>query len=475
MPEHKVKRYATQSDYSGKIPVSVVWEITLACNLNCQHCGSRAGKVRPRELSVSECFDIIGQLKRLGTRDIGIIGGEAFLKKGWLDIIEKITQEGMDCAIQTGAYNFDEEKIILAKKAGIKNIGVSIDGLEDAHDSIRGKKGSFRHAVTCLQNLKKHNIPASVNTVITNRNKEQLEELMEILISCGAKNWQLQFAVAMGNAVNNDDLLVQPYNIKGIIDKVAGFYIRALANNLLIQPGNNFGYFGPHEYMWRAGNFGHFEGCSAGHTAIGLEADGTIKGCPSLPTKDYAGGNVRDLSIKQIWENSEKMSFTRHRNESELWGFCKTCYYASTCMAGCTWTGHVLFGRRGNNPYCYHRVSTLEKAGKRERIRKTADGEGKPFDYGMFELITETLDGEFLEVQQFIETETQPAKQDTPREVKQLELCNNCKHFVHQGTQTCPFCNEDIALSKMEYNENFKTASELTNQLSELLGEKHLF
>ena len=40
-------------------PIYCVWEITLACDLACRHCGSRAGHARPNELSTSECIDLV--------------------------------------------------------------------------------------------------------------------------------------------------------------------------------------------------------------------------------------------------------------------------------------------------------------------------------------------------------------------------------------------------------------------------------
>ena len=62
-------RYETDDDYAHSKPVHVVWEITLACNLKCGHCGSRAGKKRPNELTTAECVDVIRQRARLGTRE----------------------------------------------------------------------------------------------------------------------------------------------------------------------------------------------------------------------------------------------------------------------------------------------------------------------------------------------------------------------------------------------------------------------
>ena len=75
----------------------------------------------------------------------------------------------------------------------------------------------------------------------------------------------------------------------------------------------------------------------------------------------------------------------------DLWGFCKSCYYADICRGGCTWTADSLFGRPGNNPYCHYRVLQLEKQGLRERVVKKREAAKKPFAIGEFELIVEQL------------------------------------------------------------------------------------
>src|ERR1044072_6127886 len=124
-----------------------------------------------------------------------------------------------------------------------------------------------------------------------------------------------------------------------------------------------------------------------------MEAEDQIKGCPSLPTSPYAGGNIRDRNLKQIWWNTDELRLNRERTSTELWGFCGSCYYADVCKAGCTWTTHVLFGRAGNNPYCHHRALELSKQGLRERIAQVEKAPGTPFDHGRFELILENADG----------------------------------------------------------------------------------
>src|SRR5262249_52341561 len=158
---------------------------------------------------------------------------------------------------------------------------------------------------------------------------------------------------------------------------------------------NNIGYFGPHEHLLRGlGNEAvHWTGCAAGQNVLGIEADGTIKGCPSLRTGGYAGGNVRDLALADIWNGAEEIDFGRLPWVDDLWGFCRTCYYADVCRGGCTWTADSLFGRPGNNPYCHHRVIELEKQGLRERIVKTREAPDRPFAIGEFDLVLEPLPG----------------------------------------------------------------------------------
>jgi radical SAM protein with 4Fe4S-binding SPASM domain len=286
-----------------------------------------------------------------------------------------------------------EERVRAAASAGLQGASVSIDGLEETHDRIRGVKGSWRAAFDALRRLRDHGITIGSNSQINRLSMREFPQMMENLISAGGKYWQLQLTVAMGNAVDNDLMLLQPYDLLEIMPMLAGLYASGAERGLTIAPGNNIGYFGPYERLWRGGpsGRGHWIGCNAGQNTIGIEADGAIKGCPSLPTKSYTGGNIRDLTLEQIWNEAPELSFTRDRTVNDLWGFCRTCYYADVCRGGCSWTTHSLFGKPGNNPFCHHRVLELAKQGKRERIKKVRDAPGEPFDVGLFELIEEPL------------------------------------------------------------------------------------
>lgn len=369
-------------------PRYAVWEITLACDLKCVHCGSRAGRRRPDELSTEECLEIVEQLWRLGCKEVTLIGGEAYLRKDWTTIIHAIAEHGMKATVQTGGRNLTEERIRAAAEAGLDTLGFSIDGLEPLHDELRGVAGSYQRVMTGMRTAKAYGIGVTVNTQIGPRTIPDLRPMMNELIAAGAGSWRLGITVAMGRAADNAALLLQPHQILDLMPLVASLVDEGRARGLLVGGDNSLGYFGPYEAKIRSANGqNHWVGCNAGQHTLGIEADGTIKACPSLPTTAYSGGNIRDLSLNDIWVHAEELNFNRKRTRDDLWGHCKNCYYADVCKAGCTWTTHTLLGRPGNNPYCHHRALYLKELGLKEIIVKVEDAPGVPFDHGRFEIV----------------------------------------------------------------------------------------
>jgi len=65
----------------GLTPRACVWELTLACNLRCKHCGSFAGSRRDDEMSLEENLRVADQLAALGCRRVTLSGGEPTLNR----------------------------------------------------------------------------------------------------------------------------------------------------------------------------------------------------------------------------------------------------------------------------------------------------------------------------------------------------------------------------------------------------------
>ena len=380
-------------------PVYVVWELTMKCDQPCQHCGSRAGAARPSELDTDEAYAVAESLARLGTREVTIIGGEAYLRPDVYDIVRKLAGLGMRVTMQTGGRAFTAERAAAFKEAGLDGLGVSIDGPPSIHDRLRGNLGSHAGAIQALENARAVGLVLAATTQVNRLNWERLPEVARDMRKRGVQTWQVQLTGPMGRAADHPEWILEPWRVVDVIESLAAIQREAIeeyragkSTFFNVMPNNNIGYFGPYEQLIRSrpGSLeAHFQGCIAGVFGMGIESDGTVKGCPTLPTQAYAGGNVRTMKLEDLWETSKEIRFARDRTTDELWGFCKTCYYADVCRAGCSWTVHTTLGRRGNNPFCYHRVTELKKRGVREKLVHTARAPNRPYDHGLFELVEE--------------------------------------------------------------------------------------
>jgi len=343
---------------------------------------------------MDEAFVVVDHLRQLGTREVVLIGGEAYLHDGFLTITRALRDAGICPTVTTGGRGIDAHLARAMKDAGVHRVSVSIDGLAHSHDIIRRCKSSFDSTTRALEHLRDAGIPIAANTHVNRINRDDLEPLYEHLKAAGIMAWQVQITAALGRAADRPAMLLQPYDLLDVVPRIAALKKRAYRDGILLMPGNNLGFFGPEEALLRSleeGGRDHFVGCQAGQRVMGIESDGTVKGCPSLQTYAYTGGNIREKPLTQLWNESSVLGFTRTRTVDDLWGFCRTCPFADPCMGGCSFTAHALFGRPGNNPYCHFRARTLAAQNKRERLVPTSAAEGKPFDDGRFELVEEPL------------------------------------------------------------------------------------
>ncbi len=373
-------------------PIYAVWELTLACDLACRHCGSRAGVARDDELTTSEARDLVRQMAALGVREVALIGGEVYLHPGWTEVVAEIRRCGMQSTMVTGGRGMTPEVAAEARRAGVQSIAVSIDGLEETHDRLRALDGSHAAALTALRNCRAAGLPVALNTQVNRLNLGELEAVADVLFEVGAHGWQVQLTVPAGRAADEPAVILQPYDLLELFPRLAALKERCDRGRIKMMAGNNVGYYGPYEHLLRSYcHDRHGDSCSAGRSGLGIEANGDIKGCPSLPTAKWVGGNVRANTLERIWERSQPLRHMRDRTRDELWGYCAECYYGDDCKGGCTWMATSLFDRPGNNPYCHHRALEMQARGKRERVVRVEEAPGLSFDCARWDLVVEDL------------------------------------------------------------------------------------
>lgn len=326
---------------------SCVWELTLACCFSCKYCGSRAGKAKDNELSTDECLDIAYQLAGLGCRRVSLIGGEVFMRSDWGEIATALTSKGIKVAIITNGYLFDDNTIRLIKSVGIESIAVSLDSIEDVHDMYR-QRGSFRRASVAIDQLSAAKVPVSVISTLNCEGAKRLPKLYKFLKEKDIFAWQIQACSPMGNAIGNVDYRFDHTSV-----------ISFVANHMREAPfamgiADNIGYYTEDEGYLRGNLSGYafYRGCRAGLSSIGIDSIGNVRGCESLYDVKFIEGNLRERSLREIWNDPDAFRYNRAFEEKMLAGNCSKCKYGAFCRGGCRSYNYFTHGKLYETVFC---------------------------------------------------------------------------------------------------------------------------
>ena len=330
-------------------PQTVVWEVTFACNMRCLHCGTSAGKARPDELTTAESLAMIDELAALGCEVVNMSGGEPLLRKDWRQLAERIKQNNMILHIISNGYLIDEATVADFKRLKFDNIGVSFDGVTKTHDYIRRTPGSHDRAYKAMSLLAKEKMRFCAVSQISNLNLGEIDDIRKELIDVGCKAWRIQMTTATGRMPK--DLTLTLDNYPRLIDKLLDY---AKDEGVIrVDVGENIGYYGCKGTELVGGE--PYLGCYAGTRVLGIESDGKLKGCLSMP-EEFVEGNLRDSSLTAIWNDPDKFAYNRKFTKETAHGECHDCRFLPLCRGGCTTTSVGASGQRADNPYCIYRL-----------------------------------------------------------------------------------------------------------------------
>ena len=331
-------------------PKEIVWEYTLKCNSKCLHCGSDALSSRDNELSSDEVLNLVDQIAEIGFKRIVLAGGEPTLRKDWQDTAFKIKDKGIDFGIISNALAWKSEIIDNLATLDPYAVGLSVDGERELHDYIRGVPGSHEKVFSSVKQLKAKGVTVCAVTAVNKKNLLELPQIRNRLIIYGIDAWQLQTASPMGRMADNMDLVLNADDYY----QFAKFIVetREKVPHMNIAAGDCVGYFGSLEKGLRDQEW---QGCMAGIQGMGIDSDGTVRGCLSIRSDKAKEGNVRDSSLKEIWEGSRKFKYNREFNVNNLKGDCTDCDYGIKCKGGCQSQSTAFFDEFHNAPYCIER------------------------------------------------------------------------------------------------------------------------
>jgi radical SAM protein with 4Fe4S-binding SPASM domain len=344
----------------GFSPRACVWELTLACNLRCKHCGSFAGSRRDDEMSLEENLNVADQLAALGCRRVTLSGGEPTLNPDWDRIGKRLADHCIKVNLISNGWHWTAAHVERAKAAGLVGAAFSLDGFQREHDEFR-QPGSFDRVVAAIDACVAGGLPVAVNTTVNKLNQRILRPLRDFMAERGVFSMQVQLATASGNMGLHRDLVVDPADLVWLVPELAAI-CRLNTRKFFAVAADDIGYYGKPEPGLRddGGELPFWIGCRAGCQVVGIESNGNVKGCLSLPSSmhgetRFVEGNLRDKPLSEIWKSEGAFAYNRKWNESKLTGFCRVCRYHDFCRGGCTWTVHCHAGQGGEgNPFCFY-------------------------------------------------------------------------------------------------------------------------
>jgi MoaA/NifB/PqqE/SkfB family radical SAM enzyme len=295
-------------------PTDTVIAITYRCDAKCQMCN--IWQLNPQEdLSIDDYAKLPSSL-----RDINISGGEPFLRKDMVDIIKVLHQKCDGPRIVISTNGFRTERIIadmerLRKIIPNIGIGVSLDGIGETHDKIRGIEGSFDKAVATLRQLRERefgNVRLSFTAMA--ENTHEMGPVYDLANSLG-----FQFTMAV--AQNSDIYFSTQENTaveQGVLTDALGYVIK---KELLSYHPKRWmrAYYESGSLIFNQEKRRILE-CRAAIEFFYLSPDGFVYPCLSIPS---VMGDLKGNSFEAVWD-SESANRVREevRGCEECWMIC---------------------------------------------------------------------------------------------------------------------------------------------------------
>ncbi|MDR2346848.1 MAG: TIGR04053 family radical SAM/SPASM domain-containing protein [Planctomycetaceae bacterium] len=197
-------------------PLMFYYEITQSCDLVCKHCRASAQeKAASDELPTELSIRLIDQVASFPRKpNIVFTGGDPLKRADLFVLIQHAVKKGLNVALTPSATPLaTREAFTKAKNAGVQALGISLDGpVASVHDAFRGFEGSFDKTSEMLETAKELQIPVQINTSITKRNFDLIDDTADYLARFGGViMWSVFFLIPVGRGVEEVRISADEY------------------------------------------------------------------------------------------------------------------------------------------------------------------------------------------------------------------------------------------------------------------------
>jgi len=300
-------------------PTDAIIALTYRCDARCEMCN--IWQLKPQEfLSVDDYAKVPSTLK-----DINVSGGEAFMRKDVVDIVKVIHQKCHDPRIVVSTNGFRTEQIVSAMEELRRaipeiGVGVSLDGIGETHNRIRGIKDAYERATATLRQLGERGFTnVRIGFTAMNENVHEMRQVYDLACEMGfqfttavAQNSEIYFSTQ----VNQEVADAQLYDALGYVMK----------SELLSYHPKRWmrAYFESGTLTFNRDKKRMLE-CRAGIEFFYLAPEGVVYPCLTIPSPM---GDLKEHTFEEVWESEQA-----DRVRAEIKG-CEECWMICTARSG---------------------------------------------------------------------------------------------------------------------------------------------
>jgi len=268
-----------------------------------------------KELSVKQVRDVLRKLEQMQGLRVLITGGEPLLHSRFEELNKMLPRFSIRKVLFTNGLLLNKERV---RKLNVDEIQISIDGLEDAHDALRGK-GTFRLAMEAIRRSIDHGLQVSVATMVHPENLGDFDELERLFNEMGIKEWTVDIPCIAGRLKENENFQMSP--------EEGGRYLR---------------------YGFGGGLHTSAPGFGCGLHLMAVMADGKVAKCTFY--SDRAVGRIEE-GLHGCWQRIKPIELSELKCD---------CEYIESCRGGCRYRAELSGDPLGKDLYRCALYDTIE-------------------------------------------------------------------------------------------------------------------
>jgi len=324
-------------------PTYALLFMTYRCTSRCKMCSMWQKKInKSEELTLEKWKQVIDELYKLGICHIEFFGGDALLRKDMLiDLVSYANKKNIYTEMPTNCNLLDSDTAVNLVGAGLDDLWVSLDGVEETHDTVRGRKGSFDKVDSALEAVNrakngKNSPRIFVNCVITKGNLNTFEKIIPYAIERGIYGIDFEYvgeitrdSVAKTEIhgihptpffmssedssllINMEEAALLKRKLREINKNYKDEMIRLNTSKIDILSKDNI----------VSGKFPN-KRCYICRDWLTVDPFGNVIGC--LHFNNYHVGNLKEEALASIWKNDAHMEFIKARDRG-LFDICNYC------------------------------------------------------------------------------------------------------------------------------------------------------